>query len=139
MEKSREQFWLRRISWLVWGLLGVLLLLLFSVFSRAWMLRQTLQEQNALLRPLLTTEANQHATLEAQLEYVQSTAYVEEWARLRARMTYPQEVLVVPLLPSPTATSTAMPTAIPTMTPTATPTLAPFWQRCWQSIRGESR
>ncbi|MEA3309357.1 MAG: septum formation initiator family protein [Chloroflexota bacterium] len=135
MKNPPEQFWLLRISWLIWGLLGVLLILLFSVFSRAWALRQELQQQETLLHPLLTAEANQHATLEARLEYVQSAAYVEEWARTRAKMTRPGEVLVMPLLPTPTAT--LLPT--PTATPAATPTPAPFWQRWWQSLRGESR
>ena len=131
----KENVWIKKISWLVWGLLAVLLLLLFSVFSRAWLLRQELQQQVALLVPLVTAEANQQATLTARLEYVQSDTYVEEWARTRAKMTQPGETLVIPVLPTPTVT----PLPAPTATAAVTPTPLPLWQRWWQALRGEGR
>ncbi|MGC9398247.1 MAG: hypothetical protein ACP5HM_03835 [Anaerolineae bacterium] len=123
---------IKHLSWVLWGLFIVLGVLLFAAFSRAWALQRALREKEARLQPMLTAQAHEHATLEAQLTYVQSEGYVEAWAREEAKMVYPGETLVVPLLP----TATATPTPAPTYTPTPTPTPQAFWRRWWDQLRG---
>ena len=132
MNKNPESPTIKRISWFLWGSLALLSILLVSAFSHAWSLHQTLEEKEALLEPLLTAQQEEHATLQAQLTYVQSDAYVEEWAQNDARMTRPGETLVILIIPTPTPTLT--PTPLPAPTPTPTP--LPFWQRWWQSLTG---
>lgn len=123
---------IKHISWMLWGLLIVLIVLLFAAFSRAWTLQQALQEKEAQLVPLLTAQAHEHATLQAELTYVQSDAYAEAWAQGDAKMVHPEETLVIPLISTPTVT----PTPVPTYTPTPTPEPKPFWQRWWDQLRG---
>ena len=132
MNKNPESPKIKRISWIIWGSLALLSILLASAFSHAWSLHQTLEEKEALLEPLLTAQQEELTTLQAQLTYVQSAAYVEEWAQNEARMTRPDETLVILILPTPTPTLT--PTPLPAPTPTPTP--LPFWQRWWQSLTG---
>jgi cell division protein FtsB len=119
---------LRGVYWVIWGLLLVLAILLGSAFSRAWALHEALKEKEAALEPMLEQQQTQHATLDAELEYVGSDEYVEEWARVDAGMTRPGEILALPLAPSPT------PSPMPTPMPTPTPTPAPFWARWWQAL-----
>lgn len=128
-EKNRK---IRRMSWLLWAFLAVLVVLLFAAFSRAWSLNRALREKETLLIPILTAQANEIATLQAQLTYVHSDAYVEAWAQGDAKMVHPDETLVIPNL----ATATVTPTSIPTDTPMPTPTPRPFWQRWWDQLRG---
>jgi len=128
-EKNRK---IKRISYLLWGLLAVMVILLFAAFSRAWSLQQALREKEAVLVPMLTEQANAYATLEAQLTYVHSDAYVEEWAQGNAKMVHPEETLVIPRI----ATATVTPTPNSTETPVPSPTPKPFWRRWWDQIRG---
>ncbi len=123
---------IRRVSWVLWGGLIILVVLLFAAFSRAWSLQQALREKEAVLVPMLTAQANEYATLEAQLTYVQSDAYVEAWAQEEAKMVHPKETLVIPNVATPTPTLTPSPTDTPM--PTATPRF--FWQRWWKQLRG---
>jgi cell division protein FtsB len=132
MPKQEKNLNLKRLRWILWGLLTGLVLLLASAFSRAWRMNQTLEAEVATLAPMLTAVLEDQATLQARLEYVQSDAYVEEWSRVHAGMTQPGETLVVPIMP--TATPTPNPT--PTPVPTPTPTPAPFWQRWWRALQG---
>ncbi len=120
----------RRLSWLFWGGMSVLLLLLASAFSRAWRVNRSLRARLATLEPLVTAAVAEQATLQARLVWVQSDAYVEAWAREHAAMTQPGETLVIPILPTPTLTPT------PTPTPTSTPTPPPFWERWWEALGG---
>ncbi len=131
MDKKLEQPQIRRISWLVWGILIVLMVVLISAFAQALKLNATLREKVATLEPLLAEQQNRNSTLQAQLEYVQSDAYVEAWAQEKAGMTRPGETLVVPLA----ATMTPTPTPFPTPTPVSTP--VPFWLQWWRAIFGE--
>ncbi|MFP4343118.1 MAG: hypothetical protein ACLFU8_00360 [Anaerolineales bacterium] len=136
MKEEAERSRVGRISWLVWGLLAVIVVLLISAFLRAWTLHQVLDEKRSDLSPLLQTERERQVTLEAELTYVQSEEYVEEWSQARAGMTRGEgEVLVVPLVASPTPT----PVPSPSPTPTPAPEPLPFWQRWWQALTGGAR
>ncbi|HOT91871.1 MAG TPA: hypothetical protein PLJ78_07555 [Anaerolineae bacterium] len=132
-EKQEQNTTIKRLSWIIWGVLAVLIVLLTSAFARAWEMNQTLQADVATLEPMLTAAAVEKATLQARLDYVQSDAYVDEWSRVHAGMTQPGETLVVPIAPTPTPT--LHPTPIPTSTPTPTP--LPFWQRWWRALTGK--
>jgi len=129
-ETNNQTPMIKRLSWIVWGLLAVLVFLLASAFIRAWATNQALQEDLEMLEPMLTTAAQDQATLYAELTRVQSDAYVEQWAREHAGMVLPHETLVIPVIPTATATPTPSPTPIPTPTPTP----VPFWKTWWRSI-----
>lgn len=131
MDKKAEQPEIRRISWLVWGILAVLLVLLISAFAQALALNRTLRDKVAVLEPMLAEQELLNATLQAELEYVQSDTYVEAWAQERAGMTRPGEILVAPLA----ATLTPTPTPLPTPLPSPTPVF--FWERWWQALFGD--
>lgn len=133
MSKKTDQPNIRRISWLVWGILAVSAIVLISAFAHALMLNVTLREKVATLEPLLEQQQNLNATLQAQLDYVQSDAYTEAWAQEQAGMARPGETLVVPLA----ATMTPTPTPLPELTPGITPAPKPFWVQWWQALFGE--
>jgi len=133
MSKKTDPPNIRRISWLVWGILAVLAIALISAFAHALMLNVTLRDKVATLEPLLEQQQNLNATLQAQLDYVQSDAYTEAWAQDQAGMARPGETLVVPLA----ATMTPTPTPLPELTPDNTPASKPFWVQWWQALFGE--
>ncbi|OQA22871.1 MAG: Septum formation initiator [Chloroflexi bacterium ADurb.Bin360] len=133
MSKKTDPPNIRRISWLVWGILAVLAIVLISAFAHALMLNVTLRDKVATLEPLLEQQQNLNATLQAQLDYVQSDAYTEAWAQDQAGMARPGETLVVPLA----ATMTPTPTPLPELTPDNTPASKPFWVQWWQALFGE--
>lgn len=124
---------IKRVSWIIWAGLAVLIVVLASAFARAWTMNQTLNDEIATLAPMLTAALEEQATLQARLDYVQSDAYIAEWSQVHAGMTLPEETLVVPIVP--TSTSTPIPTSTPVPTPTPTP--LPFWQKWWRSLTGE--
>ena len=128
MTKTAENITFKRISWLIWGVLLGLIILLGLAFFRAWQINVALQEQVRLMGPLLTAAWDQQATLQAKLSYVQSDTYVDEWARVHAGMTQPGEILVIPIVPTPTITPTPIPTPIPSPTPTPEPLLRRWWR-----------
>lgn len=132
MTKTVENVTIKRISWMIWALMVGLLVLLGSAFLHVWRINQTLQEELAVLEPMLTTSWEQQATLQAELIYAKSDTYTEEWARVHAGMTQPGETLVVAKIPTVTPTQTPLPT--PTLTPSPTPQY--FWQRWWRSLSG---
>jgi hypothetical protein len=132
MSETTVKTGIKRISWIIWTTLLVLVILLVSAFWRAWEVHQALADQAATLSPMLTAVMDRQATLQVELTRVQSDAYVEQWARQNARMVQGSEVLVVPLAPPPTLTPTPRPTVIPTPTPTP----LPFWQQWWQALGG---
>lgn len=131
MNKKTEQPQIRRISWLVWSVLAVLMLALVSAFSQAMTLNATLRKRVATLEPLLEEQRNRNGTLQAQLDYVQSDTYVEGWAQEQAGMTRPGETLIAPL------SATMTPTATPLPTPAPVGTSVPFWVQWWQALFGE--
>lgn len=131
MDKTSERPEIRRISWLVWAVLAVLLVVLASAFAQALALNRTLRAKVAILEPMLAEQQQLNATLQAQLDYVQSDTYVEAWAQEHAGMVRPGETLVIPLAATPT------PTPTPTSTPAPTPTPMFFWERWWQALFGD--
>jgi cell division protein FtsB len=136
-KKEKQNRFTQRASWLLWGLLAGLLMVLASAFAKTWQTGQALKAELATLEPMVTAAMAEQATLEAELDYVQSDAYVEEWSLTEARMTRSGETLVIPVIASPTPTPTATPTPEPSAAPTVAPTAAPFWARWWQALVGE--
>ena len=124
---------IKRISWIIWSGLAVLMLVLISAFARAWTTNQALQGEIATLELMLTAAYEEQATLQARLDYVQSDAYIAEWSQVHAGMALPEETLVIPV--APTSTPTPIPT--PKLAPTPTPTPLPFWQKWWRALKGE--
>jgi hypothetical protein len=55
----------------------------------------------------------QQAALQATRAYVESDAYVEDWARSDARMALPGEVAVIPMFQQPTPAPATPPPAAP--------------------------
>ena len=133
-KKQNQNRFTQRASWLLWGLLAGLLMVLASAFANTWQTGQALKAELATLEPMVTAAMAEQATLEAELAYVQSDAYVEEWSLTKARMTRSGETLVIPVMMSPTPTPTPTPT--PVSTPTTTPPPSPFWVRWWQALVG---
>lgn len=133
MNDTTERPTIKRVSWIIWGVLAALILFLASAFSRTWAINQALQTELHTLAPMLTAIADEQLTLEARLEYVQSDTYVESWAREHAGMTLAGETLVVPIIPTATPTLTPRPTEMPSPTPTA----LPFWQRLFSGFGGK--
>lgn len=125
----------RRTTILIWGVLVSVVILLVSAFSRAWQTNQALQVELATLQPMLTDVIRHQTTLEAELAYVQSDAYVEQWSREHAGMARSGETLVIPITTTPAPTVTATPA--PTIIPTPPPTPEPFWARWWRAITGD--
>ncbi len=126
---------IRRLLIVLGAVLLLVLLLAASAFQRAYTLQRTLQRERETIIPLLTAQAQEQATLIAELTRVQSDQYVIEWARQHGGMVQDGEVLVIPLVP--TAPPTPIPTPHPTLTPSPTPTPAPFWLRWWRSLGGK--
>ncbi len=132
----------RRLSWIIWGTLAVLIFLLASAFSRAWLTNQALRKQVQILEPMLTAANDEQATLNAELTRVQSDVYVEQWARENAGMTQPGEVLVIPVRPSKDGplsmdgTPSLTPLPSPTPSPIPTPTPMSFWKTWLDILRG---
>ena len=133
MAKKVERLKLKRASRVLWGVLGVLLFVLVSAFSRAIKTNQSLRQELETLRPFVTAIVAEQATLKAELAYVQSDEYIEKWSRERAVMTKENEVLVItiktPRVQAPILTPT------PTLDiPTPSPTQVPFWLKWWEEL-----
>jgi hypothetical protein len=99
---ERQELMSQRVSWLIWAGLAVLVILLGSAFSQAWQTNQALRGELATLEPMVTAALREQSTLEAQLVYVQSDAYVESWSKTHAKMALPGETLVVSIHATPT-------------------------------------
>jgi hypothetical protein len=54
---------LKRISWVIWGVMAVLIVFLGSAFLRAWQMNRALQAKMDALEPMLTAVWEQQATL----------------------------------------------------------------------------
>jgi cell division protein FtsB len=92
--------------------------------------RQMRDEEERLARAVATEQAR-HEELTAQLEYVQSDEYVEEWARTEARMSKPGEVVVV-IVDKVEAETTAETAP----SPASEPEEQPFWAELWELVFG---
>jgi len=106
------------ISALVWGL-----------GQQLAIARQMRTEEIRLEHAVATKQAH-YDDLAARLEYVESDAYVEHWARVEAKMSQPGEVVV--LLPTDVEEELAVVDMQPT--PTSEPEEQPFWIDWWDLI-----
>ena len=99
-------------------------------FAKQLALARQMRDEENRLAQAVATERARHTELVAQLEYVQSDAYVEEWARTEARMAKPGEVIVVPVDEAeeePTAETEPSPPE---------PESQPFWAELWELVFG---
>jgi cell division protein FtsB len=90
--------------------------------------RQMRMEEIRLEQAVATEQAH-HDDLVAQLDYVRSDEYVEQWARKDAKMTRPGEVLVVVLDDSGAESAVDA-----SSTPTPEPESQPFWVELWTLV-----
>ena len=118
---------------MLWGVLGVLLIVLISAFSRAFKTNQSLRQELDTLRPYLTSVVEEQATLKGELAYVQSDEYIEKWSRENAGMTKEDEILVVTVKTLETQAPIQTPSPTPD-TPTQSPTEVPFWVKWWEAL-----
>jgi len=132
-KKEEKSLIAQRISWLIWGFLAALVILLVSAFSTAWRTNQALKAELATLQPIVAAAQAEQETLKERLDYVKSEQYVAEWSRMRAGMTHSGETLVISIAVTPTATP--VPIGPPAATPT--PTRVAFWTRWWQALSGD--
>jgi cell division protein FtsB len=104
-------------SWqlLLISALILLMPLLVDVNGRISVIRRMRQEETRLEQELTQAQAERDA-LQEQLEFVASDAYLEQWARVEARMTLPGQVVIIPLQTEPgepTQTGSFFPAAPP--------------------------
>ena len=130
---AKQQPLSQRISWLLWGGLAALVILMGSAFSGAWQTNRALKAELATLEPMVTAAQMEQDALRAQMDYVQSDEYVEAWSKTNAKMTLPDEVLIVSVSVTPTPT-VYVPVAA---TPTPEPPAEPFWSALWHQIVGD--
>ena len=80
--------------------------LMADINGRIGVLRRMHQQEARLNKELAQAQAEQE-TLEKQLQFVTSDAYLEQWARIEARMTRPGEVAIIPLYQEQTQPETS--------------------------------
>lgn len=69
--------------------------LLADINGRLGIMRRMRQEEARLSQELAEAQA-EHEALQAELEAVTQEAYLEQWARVYARMSLPGEVAIIP-------------------------------------------
>jgi cell division protein FtsB len=97
IEKLRES---RGWQILLIAVLILILPLMVDINRRMSVIRRMRQEEARLEKELAEMQA-EHEALQAQLEFVATDAYLEQWARVEARMTQPGEVAIIPLMVEP--------------------------------------
>ena len=130
---ARQPLLNQRISWLLWGGLVALVILMGSAFSQAWQTNQALKAELATLAPMVTAAQLEQDVLGEEMAYVQTDEYVEAWSKTRAKMALPGEVLVVSVSVTPTP-AVVVPVG---GTPTPEPTAESFWSALWHQIVGD--
>ena len=90
--------------------------------------RQMRAEEMRLEQAVAAKQAY-HDDLVSQLEYVQSDAYVEQWARKDAKMARPGEVVVV--VPKESGTEPIVDTPSASI---SDPKSQPFWVELWELV-----
>jgi cell division protein FtsB len=98
-------------------------------FAKQLALARQMRDEENRLAQAVATERARHKDLVAQLEYVQSDAYVEKWARTEARMTKSGEVVIV--LVDEAEEEPAAETKAP---PPSEPEKQPFWAELWELV-----
>lgn len=130
---TKQPLFSQRISWLLWGGLVALVILMGSAFSQAWQTNQALKAELATLVPMVTAAQMEQDALGAEMAYVQTDEYVEAWSKTHAKMALPGEVLVVSVSLTPTPAVVVPAVAAPTPEPTA----ESFWSALWHQIVGD--
>ncbi len=97
IQKLRES---RSWQLLLIAALILLMPLIVDINGRISVIRRMHQEKSRLQQELIKVQTEQE-TLQAQLEFVASDAYLEQWARVDARMTKPGEIAIIPLTAGP--------------------------------------
>ena len=119
-----------------------IVLVLFIVGGLGWAfaqqlrLAQDLREEVEELEHAVATQEAIRAYLTATLEYVQTDAYVEQWAREEAKMAKPGEVVMIPVGPLEAGKAPATPEGQPEGASAAPAEDKPFWMVWWEAIFG---
>jgi cell division protein FtsB len=100
--------------------------LMADINGRIGVLRRMHQQQALLNQELAEARAEREA-LEKQLQFVTSDAYLEQWARVEARMARPGEVAIIPLYQGQTQPETSASGASPS--PDAALSTSQQWHR----------
>lgn len=103
-------------------------------FGRQIMLARQMQEEEDRLEQAVAAEERRQEELLAQLEYVQSDAYVENWAREEAKMAKPGEVVF--FTPGDSEEETGADDQPPISEETVR---KPFWKKWWQKLFAPSK
>jgi cell division protein FtsB len=101
--------------------------LMADINGRIGVLRRMHQQQTQLNQELTQAQADREA-LKARLQFVIGAEYLEQWARIEARMTQPGEVAVIPLYAESTQSETSASTADPSPVDTS-PSASEQWHR----------
>lgn len=94
-----------------WQLLTIIALILIvpllaDINGRLGIMRRMRQEEARLSQELAEAQA-EHEALQAELEAVTQEAYLEQWARVYARMSLPGEVAIIPFSPDQSEPATS--------------------------------
>jgi len=98
-------------------------------FSQQIARAREMRAEEMRLERAVTAAQERHDALTAQLEYVRSNEYPEEWARAERKMGRPGDVVVVVV-----DESDLEPTAEPPPTRTPEPKPEFFWLELWELI-----
>ena len=93
------------------GLVAGLLIMLD--FNRRQAEAQRLEADRSVASTEVAQLDNEHAALQTQVAYATTDAAVVAWAHEQGKLTQSNEVLVVPLLPTPAPSPAAPPPAAP--------------------------
>jgi cell division protein FtsB len=107
--------------------------LVWAFSNQIALARQMLDEARRLEQELSAEEARV-AELESQLEMVQTDVYVERWARERARMARPGEIVIIPVGATPEGPAPPSPT--PALKPPPEEDYPPFLEQLWRMLLG---
>jgi cell division protein FtsB len=101
--------------------------LMADINGRIGILRRMHQQEARLNQELTQAQAEREA-LKARLQFVSGDEYLEQWARVEARMTQPGEVAIIPLYPESTQSETSASTTDSSPTDTS-PSTSEQWHR----------
>lgn len=99
-------------------------------------LAQELRGEARKLEGMVATREAERDALTATLAYVQSDAYVEEWAREEMKMAKPGEVVVIPVVSAERAEPESTPAAEGDDGQLDVPDSRPFWVVWWEAFFG---
>ncbi|MGD2104661.1 MAG: septum formation initiator family protein [Anaerolineae bacterium] len=107
-------------------------------FLQQLTLAEELRGETRQLEQAVATQKARQAYLTATLTYVNTDAYVEEWAREEAKMAKPGEVVVIPVVKGASSKVESTPTPEASEAPPADEA-RPFWTVWWQALTGSRR